>query len=329
MAEVTATASTDRNSKNPNFINGQSSKTFQDGLKSVDNTNITKYALFLGGLDVTRDVLSAYDPFKTGFGRIFMTRGPVFIENNSDMFNKLRVFKHILEYANTGIDGINDIGVNSADIQGGFAQRTMQVAMSAQNDTNSFTISTYEFSGSPMRELLTYWVTGVSDLQSGFATYHGSDIPVKQSNHTAEFVYVLTDQTGRASNIEFACLFANCYPNGIQMSHLNTRSGDHNIVELQIGFSCTMYFSPKINEIGRKLLEKYQILMDSLDFNPKFDVDTQDFYGGAANPDQPATYYDSEHGTITEPASVLGRTENLGANYNSTVKEIPKNNLAK
>lgn len=308
--------------KNPNIVEKSSvgKKTFQSGLKTVDNTNITKYALFLGGLDATRDVLSAYDPFKTGFGRIFMTRGPVFIEQNENMFAKLRVFKHILEYANTGIDGINDISVNNQQMQGGFAQRTMDIAMTASSDTNSFTINTYEFSGSPMRELLTYWVTGVSDLQTGFSTYHGSDIPVKQSNHTAEFVYVLTDQTGRASNIEFACLFANCYPNGIQMSHLNTRSGDHNIVELQIGFSCTMYFSPMINDIGKQLLEKYQILMDSLDFNPKFKIESDDFYAGAANANEPTTYYDRETGTITQPSNAgQQNTANYGKDIGNLV----------
>ena len=58
--------------------------TNQTGLKSFATGSITDYALFLGGLDVTRDVLKAYDPFKGGFGRIFMTRGPVFIEENPD-----------------------------------------------------------------------------------------------------------------------------------------------------------------------------------------------------------------------------------------------------
>ena len=131
------------------------------------------------------------------------------------------------------------------------------------------------------------------DLQSGFSTYHGATTPVKQSNHTAEFVYVLTDQTGRYDHIEFACLFANCFPTGIKMDHLNTRAGEHNIADMDISFTTTMYEGPQINEIGKKLLQKYQILTDSLDFNPRFDVDKEDFYSADG-----ATSYDSSTGLL-------------------------------
>lgn len=291
--------------------------TFQTNIKSFKGKDsITDYALFLGGLDVTRDVLKAYDPFKGGFGRIFMTRGPVFIEADTDMFSKLRAFKHILEYANTGISGINDVDVTSETISGGYVGREFAVPTIARNTTNQFTISTYEFSGSPMRELLMYWVTGVMDLQSGFSTYHGiaKDIEVCQANHTAEFVYVLTDQTGKSSNIEFVCLFANCFPTGVKMDHLNTRAGEHNIAEMDITFTTTMYESPQINEIGKKLLDKYQILMDSLNFNPKFDVNNEDFYG------QITSNYDSATGKLTSITN-LGKFNESNADQKAVTRK--------
>ena len=62
---------------------------------------------------------------------------------------------------------------------------------------------------------------------------------------------------------------------------------------MDITFTTTMYESPKINEIGVKLLQKYQILMDSLDFNPKFNMDEEDFYGNITSK------YDSETGKLT------------------------------
>ena len=33
-----------------------------------------------------------------------------------------------------------------------------------------------------------------------------------QSNHTAKFIYVVTDRTGM--KVEYACMFANCMPKG-------------------------------------------------------------------------------------------------------------------
>lgn len=241
--------------------------TLQDGLKSQSESGLRDYALFLGGLDVTRDVLQSYDPFKTGFARIFMVRQPVFVRRA--ISDKMLNFKHMIEYANTGISGISDIDVQTEQMTGGFAGRSFQIPTIATDGTQNLSISVYEFSGSPIREVLWYWITGVSDLQSGFSTYHGVDLDVRQSNHTAEFIYAVTDQSGKASNCEYACMFANCFPTNIQMDHLNYTAGQHEVVQYQIQFTCTKYESPQINKIAVQLLEKHQILMDSLDFNPK------------------------------------------------------------
>lgn len=245
--------------------------TIQNNIKSHTDANLTKYALFLGGLDVTHDVLASYDPFIGGKARVFMTRMPTFLlDSKKGIPEKARKFKHVLEYANTGVSGINDIDVNSETITGGYVGREFAIPTIAKNNTNTFTISTYEFSGRPMGEVLHWWVSGVMDLQSGFATYHGVDLAVKQSNHTAEFFYVVTDRTGKSSGVEFACMFANCFPTTIKMDHLNYRAGEASIAEMDITFSCTMYDGPQINKIAKELLNKYQILMDSLDFCPKF-----------------------------------------------------------
>ena len=247
--------------------------TIQQNIKSHKDANLTKYALFLGGLDVTHDVLASYDPFIGGKARLFMTRMPTFLlDKSKGIPEKMKKFKHVLEYANTGISGINDIDVNSETITGGYVGREFAIPTIAKNNTNTFTVSTYEFSGRPMGEVLHWWVSGVMDLQSGFATYHGVDLDVKQSNHTAEFFYVVTDRTGKSNGIEFACMFANCFPTTIKMDHLNYRSGEASIAEMDITFSCTMYDGPQINQIAKQLLDKYHILMDSLAFCPKYSL---------------------------------------------------------
>ncbi len=248
--------------------------TIQSNIKAHTDTNLTKYALFLGGLDVTHDVLASYDPFIGGKARLFMTRMPTFLlDSKKGIPEQTKKFKHILEYANTGVSGINDIDVTSETITGGYVGREFAIPTMAKNNTNQFTVSTYEFSGRPMNEVLHFWISGVMDLQSGFATYHGVDLDVKQSNHTAEFWYVVTDRTGKSSGVEFACMFANCFPTSIKMDHLNYRAGEASIAEMDISFTCTMYESPQINTIGRQLIDKYQVLMDSFEFCPKFTME--------------------------------------------------------
>ena len=237
--------------------------TIQSNIHQHTYDNLDKYALFLSGLNVTHDVLQSYDPLKTGFGRLFMVRQPLMV--NQLIPNKMKKFKHILEYGNTSVQGINDYSVQTASVEGGYAGRSMEVPTKVEDGTASFTVSTYEFSGSPLRELLHFWINGVTDIQTTFSHYYGLDIPVNQANHTAEFIYVSTDQTGK--NIEYACLFANCFPKKIDTDRYNMSKGDIKVVEMEIEFSCTKYESPQINAKAAQLLDRYKILMNSLDFH--------------------------------------------------------------
>lgn len=258
--------------------------TFQTGANQYTDNKILDYSLFLGGLNVTRDALQQYDPLRTGFGRIFMIRQPAFIVKKAPA--KLKRFKHVLEYANTGVSGNNNITVNFNELSGGYTGRKMEMPNIATDDTNELVIKTYEFSGSLMREVVQYWINGVTDLQSGFAHYYGlvanGEMAYRQANHTAEFIYVVTDPTGQ--KVEYACLFANCFPKEVKLDHFNYEAGQHDLVQLDISFTCTRYMSPQINQKATQLLKRYNILMNSLNFNSGF---TNDDVKGLS----PATYY--------------------------------------
>ena len=236
--------------------------TIQSGIKHHENDDLMKYALFMGGLNVTHDVLVNYDPLKTGYGRLFMIRKPVFLDNTIP--NKLKKFKHILEYGNTAVSGINDINVNFNQLTGGYAGKTFEIPSHATDDTNQFTVNCYEFSGSPIREVIHTWINGTTDLLTGLAHYNGDSIAKLQSNQTAEFIYVATDNTGE--QVEYACLFANCFPRNIKNDHWNYQSGEHNLVEYNIEFACTKYESMQINKVAKSLIDRYKLLSNSLNF---------------------------------------------------------------
>ena len=247
-------------------------KTIQSNIKSSSSTDsITDYALFMGGTNVTHDVLYNYDPLKTGYGRLFMIRKPVFLEQVIP--NKLKKFKHILEYGNTAVSGINDIQVQFNQISGGYTGKSFEIPSFASDDTNAFQVRVYEFSGSPVREVLHTWINGTTDLLTGLSTYYGIDerIGRLQANQTAEFIYVATDNTGK--NVEYACMFANCFPKNINMDAFNYTAGEHNLVETTIEFTCTKYDGIQINEIAQALINKYRLLANSLNFYSGIDVD--------------------------------------------------------
>ena len=247
-------------------------KTIQSNIKSSSSTDsITDYVLFMGCPNVTHDVLYDYDPLKAVYGRLFMIRKPVFLDQVIP--NKLKKFKHILEYGNTAVRGINDIQVQFNQISGGYTGKSFEIPSFASDDTNAFQVRVYEFSGSPVREVLHTWINGTTDLLTGLSTYYGIDerIGRLQANQTAEFIYVATDNTGK--NVEYACMFANCFPKNINMDAFNYTAGEHNLVETTIEFTCTKYDGIQINEIAQALINKYRLLANSLNFYSGIDVD--------------------------------------------------------
>lgn len=245
-------------------------QTIQSNIKTFSKNNITDYALMLGGLNVAHDALLQYDPLKTGFGRIFMVTQPLFLKEIIP--DKLKIFKHILEYGNTSISGITDTDVDFNSMTGGYVGKSMEIPSVAKDNTNQLTINVYEFSGQPVREVIHTWINGTMDLMSGLTHYYGhtDDITPSQANQTAEFIYVNTDQTGK--KVEYACMFANCFPRSIKNDQFNFESGTHDLVQYSVEFSATKYESASINDIGQKLIDKYQVLMNSIDFYPGKDV---------------------------------------------------------
>lgn len=260
-------------------------KTLQSNIKNYDNNSfIENYSLFLGSVDTTNEALRAYDPLKNGRGRIFFVRMPKFLE--IVMPEKTKMIRHLMEYGFTKLDGIGDVSLETETMTGGYVGKQIAMPTLSKDETNNFTIGMYEFAGSPVREYLDMWISGISDKETGFSTYHGlcdpelaksrynQDAPLKyaQYNHTAEAIYLTTDPTGLSSGIEYCCLLTNMFPTASPRAHFNYNSGESQLVQIDAQFSCNKYESPQINEIGKALLERFKTIKSSLDFNSGLNV---------------------------------------------------------
>jgi hypothetical protein len=231
----------------------------------------------MGGLNVTNKGLAQFDPLKTGFTRIFFIKMPVFLGAILPV-DAVRKVKHILEYGFMSIDGLQNLTLDFEQVTGGFAGRTFEVPTVAKDDTNEITIRVPEFTGSPMREYIDMWITGIADKNSGIGTYHGAmdeddSITYSQVNHTAEAILVSTDPTLSKNGIEYCCLLSNMIPKTSRLDHFNTEAGSHPLVTLDIPFTTTKFESKQINTIGKALMEKYNILSDYLEFDSGYTLD--------------------------------------------------------
>ena len=236
--------------------------------------DFSEYSLFMGGLDVTSKNIDQMDPLRKNFARLFILRLPRFMELMDAVASKR--IKHLNELGFVGVDGIQNTTMETEEITGGYAANKFKIPSIVKDETDSITIKMYEFSGSPIREYIDTWMTGIADPLTGLSHYHGllsDDCTFKASNHTMEMIYVSTDPTGRENGIEYACLIANMMPTEVKKDHFNFEPGDHGAVQIDIPFTATRYESPQINEIAYALIAKYKILRDYLDFNSGYTVD--------------------------------------------------------
>lgn len=281
----------------PNVITSQS------GGRQFDGTNLTKYSMFVGGVNATNNALRQYTPLVNGYCRLFMVRPPYAIMNifaggdagNLYSSNSLFVqFKHMLEYMNRSVTGIQSkqLEQTSTTFQGGFAGRSFNVPTVTKETTNAITISLYEFAGCPVGTVIDTWINAIGDENSGLATYGGyisggrnqitnqemplfaykentPGIPFNEANHTCEFIYVLHDRSG--AQVERALLLADCYPKGWNQTQVfdMQQGGTHDLVSYDVEFNCIAYSSPLITAIANDLLKQYRIVSNHLNFNPE------------------------------------------------------------
>lgn len=240
---------------------------------------------FIGGIDVTHQNLDQLTPYIPGVSRLFMHKVPYFM---SVAFPEMTSnFKSYVETGYKAVSGINDLSAEFATISGGFAEQSFENISKVSDSSNEMQITLYEQTGSPVREFIETWMTGVRDPRSGIAHYHGvveipgtteatsatgtansafEAVPYCEKNHTAEFMFYDLDPT--AHYIEYAALFAHCFPKNVEKSHYNYTSGSRDTPELNLQFSMTKYESRYINDIAVWYLIKDQIEYNYLNFNP-------------------------------------------------------------
>lgn len=252
---------------------------------------------FIAGIDVTDQNLDQLTPYIPGITRMFMHKEPYFMQIAFP--EETDNFKSYIETGYKSISGIADMQVQSEQIQGGWANQNYEVISSVTDDTDTISIGIYEQTGSPVREYLELWISGIRDPRSGVAHYHGvvetpdhnngqnttyGDVrtqgqinannpsgiwvPYCERNHTAEFVYYDLDPT--AHYIEYACMFAHAFPKGVKKDHLNYSSGDRAPVEMTVDFAVMKYESRYINDLAIHYLTKDQLEYNYLNFDPLY-----------------------------------------------------------
>lgn len=196
------------------------------------------------------------DPLVSGFAFIKWLNVPSWVTQEYGDFTALT------EKNFRALGGLNDIDMSTFAIQEGFTGSENHFAGGAQM-FQGFSMTHREYSGSPIRNSYSHWVSGVRDPVTGVATYpknYGLEYTAK--NHTGELIYIMTrpdaDNTNNAKIVEFACLYTMVMPTRIHLSHLNFTSGTNDGAELEQQFVGVPHISPAVDELAVEQLAKLQ-----------------------------------------------------------------------
>ena len=282
--------------------NGGTNGIFRQNIATYATENesdVVNNSYWLGGVDTRAAAMKNVDLARTGYGRLFIVKMPRFVEYT--LPDESKMFKHMLEFANIGIDGIAGYSVEFGSLTAGYTGTTIEMPTNVKDDTSSVTIKINETSRVLIQSYLDYWITGTIDPFTGLATYHGvledSDnegIKYGQAYHTMEAVYVHTDPTGRSIN--YACLLTNMFPKVSDHSHWVTEPGSHELVSLSVEFTCNKYVTNQITAFAQQLLDNHNILKNYLNFNAGYSLDST---GNVTQPGDLGTTTMSGTGNIT------------------------------
>lgn len=175
------------------------------------------------------------------------------------------VFRFVFQDMVKEVSGIpqNSIGVITQ--QFGAVGQSADYPGIYQEQGKEVTVKTCEFRGSLTRKLMDYWVGGISDRETGFSTMYGKDIPFVRSAYSASFLYVILGAQGRVEDIEYACIFHECWPSDEVTSHLSTVTlGDAGSVsDVDIKLSGIFQRGPEVDILAQLMVAAFGVYSET------------------------------------------------------------------
>ena len=167
------------------------------------------------------------------------------------------------------VSGLQDNEIDTMSRTMGSVKREESYAGAYKENNGKFTIKVPEVKGSPVRKILKYYMSGISDPVTGTAHFHGrTDLRFSKVNYGGDFMYILLGPTMRPDDIEFACIWFNAFPTIDQIQHLNSGAigeyGDAGLT-FDINFNGTYVQNDEVNLLAMKITEAFGLYKDTME----------------------------------------------------------------
>lgn len=148
------------------------------------------------------------EPLRAGRFLVKWVKYPPFFD--PDLLGYIQLF---FERGVRGISGIpdNSLSTVSGAPLGPTQRETDYPGMYKQSGKN-FTLTTFTCTGDGLGKVIKYWYGALSDKETGVAHMYGKPLRFVRPNYSGSLLYVFLGPTGRPKDIEFACMWHECFP---------------------------------------------------------------------------------------------------------------------
>lgn len=228
-----------------------------DGTKEI--RDLQNYALFRGVTDWAN--LYQFNQFETGYGMLIVLTIPEILkklaDTNEQYAKLINTYVHILEYEFRGLDGIDNMTSETAELTNGVKSINIINKVTSQSGS-TFTMRYFEKSGSIITKVHELFLRGVKDPVTTVKHYNGllKDGIITDPGFDKEvfsFLYIVTDNT--LMNVEKAFYIVAAQPTTAELNIYNIERGDIQFRELSVEFSGFPISNTVINKKAQSLLD--------------------------------------------------------------------------
>lgn len=222
--------------------------------------DLMSYSLMKGVPDYGN--LSQFNLYETGYSFLVVCQIPKFLERLKAENEGYKVlidnYVHILENEFRGLDGLDNMTVDTLEITNGIATLNMIGKVNQQSQA-TVSMRFFEKSGSTITKLHELFLSGIKDPMTQAKTYHGlingknDGMDAGYENETFILLYIVTDNTYR--QLERAFLLLCAQPNSAEISMYNSEKGDIQQKELSVEYNCFPVKGDAVNKAAKEVLD--------------------------------------------------------------------------
>lgn len=171
-----------------------------------------------GVMSLDHNTVSMEEPLRIGRFIGVWTRKPSFLDPLVEKYWDYFFQDKVLE-----VSGLSDNNISVMERTTGPVGRSEKYAGFYKENNGTFTLKVPEVDGSPVRKILKYLISGISDPVTGAAHFHGkANTRFSKINYGGDYLFILLGPTLRPDDIVFACQWFNAFPNIDLLGHLNS-----------------------------------------------------------------------------------------------------------